>query len=192
MNTRWITVEVQDQTMLEYGKKVYVIEAVGSQTFQSVCPICDDTKKVTIRGQEFDCPYCNSYRYGSIVNNRTRIEMRNYQPVEYIINEMWIRGEETKSAYKGYDLPVARIRFVGFTKKGNSDRTTRTRNFYDISFDNYGLESCDVTHDRSGAFSFKKKSEAVAVAKMMHEQQAELLKKFNEENGTNHEYPFEY
>ncbi len=191
--THQLQITVTDDGLLSYGQRVYVVARENYKSFTEKCPICDDAKKIIVRGMEFDCPYCRGYRSD---RKATTIELYNYVVDEYIINRIEIKGEEVRGAYNK-DGSVADRRYPsasysGFTKKGNGHNSTETKNFCGWNFEPHDPNKPVINRDLGGEYCFLKKADAAAFAKRLHERQAEWLAEFNAEHGTDHAYPFEY
>jgi len=174
-----------------YGETVYVLEPEyckwGSKSvyLREKCPLCDDTRKISVRGYEFTCLMCSSN------NKHTSTSLDKWRVTPFIVNSFEVHGGTRKSAYKPstmYDaenLPTIRL-WKGFCKIGTDVRT--------IDFIKNVTEAVDVeeindaVHYSSKVFRDKKL--AVAVCRRLHEIQKETLARFNEEHGTAYEYPF--
>lgn len=189
-----ITVDVRDTTDFYYGQKVYRIEPRrhnAGNTFKEKCPVCDDTKKVEIKGYTFKCPYCEGSRSDP---EATQIMLRNYDVVEYIINRFEVNGADRKNAYSGDGLLNDRnlpfVRWYGFTRWGNGLHEVTSRQFSEYDFREVDPDKVDI--NRPGDHCFFSKSEAKKYCSRLHERQKGQLEKFNAEHGTDHAYPFEY
>lgn len=185
---RQLQIKVIDDGLLSYGQRVYVAAKENYKSFTEKCPICDDTKKITVRGMEFDCPYCSGYRSD---RKATTIFLYNYAVDEYIINSIEIKGEDVRVAYSKDGVRCPFASYGGFTKNGNGYGTVKTKKFCAYNFQPHNPDALSIEH-LEGEYCFLKKADALAFAKRLHERQKERLDKFNEEHGTNHAYPFDY
>ena len=187
-----LTFTVKDEGILRFGQRVYVVAETCCKTFKEKCPVCDSTGKINVRGYEFDCPYCRSYSSRSDAN---AISVHDYEADEYIINNVEIRGEDVKCAYKT-DGSIADERYPYVKYKGFSPSARRswskTKEFSGFNFERRDPDKPLLPHNIDGEYSFLQKAEALKFIKRIHERQAELLEKFNAEHGTDHEYPFKY
>ena len=184
---RELTIQVRDTSPFHFGMKLYVIDSHRTQTFFEKCPICDDAKEIEYKGRKLPCPLCKDSYYRKTANCFFLID---YCITEYIINQMEIKGENTKSLYEGSNILdrrfTPRVIYSGFTRKGNSYDSIQSMKFGDY---NTFKEDCPAA--RPGT-AFLSKSEARKCIRRLHQQQEEALKKFNQEHGTDHAYPFEY
>ena len=184
---RELTIQVQDTSPFYYGMKLYVIDDHRVQTFFEKCAICDDTREIEYRGRKLPCPLCKDSYHRETAN---RLLLIDYCITEYIINHLEIKGENTKSLYDGSNILnrrfTPRITYRGFTRKGNSYDSIQS-----MKFDDYNTLEVDCPAARPGT-AFLSKSEAQKCIRRLHQQQEEDLKKFNQEHGTDHVYPFEY
>ena len=188
-----ILITVMDEGVISFGQRVYVLDKTDCKIYTEKCPICDDAKKISVKGMEFDCPYCRGYR---TERQATQFAIYDYAPYEYIINKIEIIGEENRSAYSkdgcivGNRYPMAK--YSGFTKFGNSLNSIRTRSFSRYDFREHSPNVPLLGRSIGGEYCFLLKADAKAFSKRIHERQKEMLDRFNTEHGTNHEYPFEY
>lgn len=184
---RELTIQVQDTSPFYYGMKLYVIDSHKTQTFFEKCAICDDTREIEYRGRKLPCPLCKDSYHRETAN---RLFLINYCITEYIINHLEIKGESVKSLYEGSNILsrrfIPRITYHGFTRAGNGFDGARS-----MKFDEYNTRQEDCPAARPGT-AFLSKSEARKCIRRLHQQQEEALKKFNQEHGTDHVYPFEY
>jgi len=182
-----ITIQVQDTSPFYYGMKLYVIDGHKTQTFFEKCAICDDTREIEYRGHKLPCPLCKDSYHRETANHLLLVD---YCITEYIINHLEIKGENTKSLYEGSNILnrrfAPRITYSGFTRKGNSYDSIQS-----MKFNDYNTLEVDCPAARSGT-AFLSKSEAQKCIRRLHQRQEEDLKKFNQEHGVDHTYPFEY
>ena len=180
--------DVMDEGVFHYGQRLYIIRTIDHKLYTGKCPVCDNTRKITVKGYEMDCPYCSCDPQHADYS----ILLKNYKPIEYIINEITIKGEAVKNAYtKDGNPQVGRIPVVvynGFAKIGN---TTEKRRFcvHDLAARDLRPTS---PSDNLTDFVFDTRSQALAVTRCLHEKQKAILSDFNKQQGTNYEYPFEY
>jgi len=186
-------IEVRGDLNFSYGQKLFCLRTDGGKNFSEPCPICDDSRKVEIRGVEFDCPACgrNSSFSQKITNS---IYLNDYKIVEYIINEITIKGPESKSSFAEkckdyYDLPV--VWFSMFARSGSSYNSICTRRVPSSEIDKNPNHERIVSARGIDDFVFTEKKFATEAVKVLKKRDAELLKKFNAEHGTSHKYPFE-
>lgn len=186
-----LEIKVEDSGLFSYGQIVYVVESDNYKVLEDKCPVCEGTRKVTVKGFEFDCPYCSGYRSRQ---NATRLLVYNFEVNEYIINKIEIKGAIVKSAYnkdgspKGDMVPTAN--YSGFTKWGNGGSDFRTRSFYSNDFRRTNADEVNLDFRHSEGFCFFDKETAEGFARRLHEMQKEKLDKFNEEHGSSHQYPY--
>lgn len=187
-----INIAIQGESPFYYGMKVYVICANPhnrSKTFTDRCPVCGDARRVEIKGYDLPCPMCNSSSRAR--SDAVLIHMTNFAVVEFIINEVSIKGSTYKSDYKITSDKLPYAEWHGFARWGNGYRDMETRKFGSYDFREVDVEKVDL---QSGAMGvcFCSKAEANRFCKRLHERQAELLDKFNAEHGSDHQYPFEF
>lgn len=176
----------------EYGQKVYAIRYSGDryERYNSECPVCNGTKKVTINGFEFYCPncYCSNGKSATV----DCLPLTDYEIVEYIVNKIEIRGEETKSCYNknsdSYAYP--KVRYSAFTRTGNSYNSISTMCLPTLK----DAVDPDPGRFEDGVFYsikdyvFTTKKAAVDVVKVLKQIDKDKLEKFNKDHGTNHTY----
>ena len=189
-----INLTAMDEGVFHYGQKVYMVDCMGTwgasaKTFTEKCPVCDDTRKINVRGFEFKCPYCDGAGRGNAIS----ITIRGYRVREWIINQVDIVGEERKNAYcnKGSEDDLPHTRWYGFHRSDNSYGGISTRQFYTS-------EVCDEDPNEIspgedvGRRVFLTKVSAEKYCRRVHEAQKAQLDRFNAEHGTAHEYPYEF
>ena len=191
-NKKTLTFTVNDEGILRFGQRVYVVSETGCKMYHEICPVCDSTGKINVRGYEFDCPYCRSYSIRKDVNS---ISVFDYEAKEFIINKIEICGEEVRSAYKSdgtiADGRYPYVRYNGFSPSIKKSRI-QMKKFAGYEFQKHDPEKTMLPHNIDKEYCFLSKPDAVKFIKRIHERQAELLEKFNAEHGTDHKYPFEY
>lgn len=191
---RTLSIDVFDTGVLHFGQHLYAVEAERYSYIRASCPICDDTRKVTIRGVEFECPNC----VGNSKLLPTQFTLSDFVVVEYILNKLYISGEPVKKLYNGSyvedrDLPA--VSYSGFCKDWRKQIHTRDfRPFaIELSETDYQNDADRLTDpDSDPPRVFREKAWAKAVAKKLHERQKAMLDEFNAQHGTSHVYPFEY
>lgn len=183
-----ITVE-PNSVDLEYGDRLYCVVSREYRHFNSICPVCDDTRKITVRGYEMDCPYCR-YNKGE---QGTHIQVVRLEVVEYIVNEICILGPCAKNAYqKKLPTPVI-YKYKAFTRTGRSDydvETTTPPNmieYYDVPFEK---KSSKIKIDNIKHYYWRDKNEAQKFCDYFIQMQKEQLAEFNRNNKTEHVFPF--
>ena len=192
-NRRTLSIEVLDTGVLHFGQHLYVVDAWKYKHISASCPICDDTRKVTIRGVEFPCPNC----VGQTKTLPVALALSNFVVAECILNQLYISGDQTKRLYNGGyvdDKDLPRVLYKGFYKIQSH---AYTANFSasevlqsEADYQNHvdGLTDPESRAPRV----FREKSWAKDVAKELHLRQKEMLAEFNAQHGTSHEYPFEF
>lgn len=164
----------RDLPDVKIGTRLYAVvkaQRTSGAVFRGGCPICDDTKKITVRGKEFPCPECTgTYAAASA------IALTPYTVAEYIVNGLEVTGGEQKSL---------------FPEKGNHFFS----NVYYSAFNRYGRASSDysivhLTPWSIGREYFLTKKEAEEECRKKHDEQKKKLEEFNEAHGTHYEYPF--
>ena len=187
-----LNIGVVDEGILHFGQRVYVVATGNDKTYREKCPVCDDTRKISVRGFEFTCPNCNGYNHMSA----THLMVYDFSVREYIINKIEIEGEKVQGIYKKdgsvTDGRYPQAKYSGFTRYGSSNDSISTLKFSSWSFERKDPEKT-LLHNLSGSdYCFLKKDDAAAFVKRLHELQEERLAAFNKEHGTDHQYPFKY
>lgn len=184
-----LQIKVEDNVGLHYGQRVYAIWATGNESYKSKCPICGGSGKITVSGKEFSCPECGG-------RGTVRDEMAilyNYKVLEVVINRVEIVGE-----YKVYDscnkpLSISGVPQMKYKGVFLSDfNIPLTFDFSCWHFDENGHGTIPGKESHDGSQAFLCKEEAEAFVKSLHKEQVKKLEKFNAENGTDYQYPFEY
>lgn len=186
-----LKLDVYDDVQLSFGQSVYCIRVAEDKFFSDKCPICDDTKKVTIRGKEFSCPNCCGTGYSHSSNSATHIYLKDYQMDEYIINSITLCGPDTKCSYsKGALKKGGRIKasYKGFVRYNNSYMSVYSRDFRSGLFGH--TDPTKVLDPKDCAFV--NKADCKSFIRRLHEIQKEKLEQFNAEHGTSYEYPFSF
>lgn len=167
-----------------YGDKLYRIEKKRAKIFNEPCKVCDEAKKITYRGLTFNCPFCCDYR-----NNRTFIEVREFEISEYFINKITIEGEPIKKNFAPsaiFDNPP-RVRYEAFTRNGNGYDDTRTAKVNDRCIDPVPE---DYIKFDSRDYFFIDKKKAKETLELMQKREREKFEAFCKENNCNYEFPF--
>lgn len=185
---------LQEDLPYDIGSRLYEIGIIGGQNYNAPCPVCDDKKTIVVKGIEIPCGYCTISSSTANKNNLHRLYIRDYDVEEFIINSVMLTGSENKGDYKGGNYPPLRVnKLMGFSKTKWSTIWVQNKNFAyltpkmvdeEVTADNIA----DVYSHPDGVYTSKAKCERVV--KMLHDYQRDLLKKFNEAQGTSYEYPF--
>lgn len=178
-----ITLNVNKDQIFSFGQRLFIVESERTADYNSKCPICDDTHKITVRGVEFDCPMCRAARSGQSLQH---ISVHKFVTREYFINELRIFGEENKSDY-GNNMVPPTVAYKAFTRNSASYNGAKTRSVYDRQLD----PSDENIIDRMEDWVFSTKAKAECYRKMLIQRDKERLDKFNELNGTDYVYPFD-
>ncbi len=195
------TIEIQDpggsRVDIEYGGRLWIAEPSftwGARTFRGKCPVCDDAKKITVRGYEMECPYCNSPRRNSA--GSCSVTVRKYEAHEYIVNSFAVIGSETKKDFAPATWAPPRIsRVSAFTRRGNGFGDIRTKEIslqkglWDPSEGDGGWPGNMAL--RPEDYYWHRRKDAEAFCRTLNNAEREKLEKFNREHGTDHGYPFE-
>ena len=191
--TSKIEITVKGNPKYHYGQKLFGIKPFNSKGLREPCPICDDTRKVTIRGVEFQCPACSSNSSYNDQNIENSITVCDYKIVEYIVNKVVISGPDYKSAYKGetdyYNLPF--VSFEAFERTSNGYNGVSMRKMPGSSYDIDPTVERMLQETRVSDYVFTDKKLANEVIKALKARDKGLLEKFNAEHGSSHEYPFD-
>ncbi len=156
------------------GTRLYAVvktPRTSVAVFRGGCPICDDTKTITVRGKKYSCPECTGMHATA-----STIALTPYTVAEYIVNGLEVTGDNHKSL---------------FPEKGNHFFS----NVQYSAFNRYGRASSDysiahLTPWSIGREYFLTKKEAEEECRKKHDAQKKILDAFNEAHGTHYEYPF--
>ena len=103
---------IERQPTFWYGDRFFMVrpcigyrESVTAE-FREKCPVCDDTRKIRVRGFEFDCPNCCRY---SRQQTKEYLRLMKYEVKDFIVNEIKIKGPDTKSGFSPNGLQAPRI-----------------------------------------------------------------------------------
>lgn len=181
-----LKINLEREPRFHYGQKLFVVRKANTKSYSEVCPVCKGERKVTIGGiSDLLCPYCQ------VSNGRkaTYISVQEFVVLECFVNEIKIKGDTTKNLCAGQEAPFPQIYISGFTRVGNGYGSV-----YSVRLDNPRYID-EVPKDRLFALPedcvYTTKKGAEELKKMFIEYQKDELRKFNEEHGTNYEYPFE-
>lgn len=181
-----------------FGKRAYMIRVGGSRfaehslAFRTACPVCDDTNKVVLRGYELRCPYCQDPRNAQDPANNTCVRVKHYMVDEYIVNEITLKGPDTKNAYgpggpkPGKEPRVAQI--YGFCRTGNGYDDFKTAVIPSVI--DPDMDRATKRYDPNAA-AYTTRAKAQAVCDALNAAEKQKLIEFNEKYGTSHEYPWE-
>jgi len=200
MNKKVLQLEVMDEGLLRYGQRVYDLFCTDIKKIAKKCSVCKGTGEVTLEGLDLQCPRC----HGSGEDDGVSLTLYNYEPNEYIINEIIIKGPFEKAAYKeDGSLPKEVIpethysgfavthRAVAYNAASKKIHNVSSRHFYAAQFkSNHIDKGAHPTYHNSQSW-FTDISEAREYIRMLHELQKKLLNAFNLKHGTDYEYPFE-
>lgn len=182
-----LKINLEREPRFHYGQKLYIVRTGNSKYFNEPCPICNDEKKITLKGIEgLSCPYCQTSYRGRNTNNN--IGVHEYRVIECFVNKIELEGEETKSLYGAGGPPKPMIRISGFTREGNGYSGIGTVHLTNsVRVDEYPE---NPSYNFLDAYVYTTKKGAEVLKKMFVDKEKEELQKFNEEHGTNYEYPF--
>lgn len=129
-------ISVRNKPAFHYGQKLYFITRPRQKGFSStVCPICDGTGMISVKGENFKCPACSSDP-GYLKSERMNyIELADYAIDYAIVNKILIKGPCIKSVFSANvieDNNLPKIKFYAFYKVGN-DPYTRDLSFSEIN-----------------------------------------------------------
>ena len=184
-----ITFPVTDESTtcpVTYGDTYYAVEIDDRETFNTRCPSCGDSRKISYKGMdgqnyEADCPVCNSRNgWGN------HITLCKYIIWDYTVYKVELIGPETKTAYNKNQVPPMRINHMSaFHKTGNrfTNMCTMTVPTWQSNWDN--IPEC-LDNKRY----FTKKKDAEKLRKILIERDKKLLAEFNKKYGTDFKYPF--
>lgn len=157
------------------GDKVYVAEQKNYRVFHQKCPVCGGTKKVVYNGYELRCTYCDKVP--------AAITVHDFTVREYIVYEITVKSPLVKYAYEKKN--IGKPEFL--------PEISGAKAFYS-SGDESDVISVPRMEGRTdvgyGRFAFTTKKAASEYVKGLMENEKMLLAKFNEEHGTDYEYPF--
>ena len=180
---------VDDDTPYYLGQKLYVISSKATTFFREACTICNDTKKITIKGYQCDCPMCCSK---NAEDNRNILRLYNPVILEYIINELKITGALEKGWYRNTDTHLYDVSYSAFHKTGKDMQSIKTR-----VFTLNDLNQRVPTPEEVKAFrffecgnTFTEKIGADIFLDKIHSIQNDILMEFNREHNTHYRYPF--
>lgn len=192
MNYQFEFNETPGEKVWRIGERFYMIHPRHIQTFIEKCPICDGTRKVTIKGAEFDCPCCQVYRHR--VADMQSINIFAFDIEEYIVNGFKVSGPEVKSAYQKDGTvkshPII-LSFEAFSKRGGNS----LRDLVEVTVprgrdldpeDSRIISSSDVSD-----FGFTTIKRAKDVVKLYINREKNRLSEFNQKFGCNYKYPEE-
>lgn len=184
---------------VSYGERVYKVESDYCTNYLEDCPVCDNTKKIRIRGFEFKCPYCG---FSSSRPDMILLSLSAYQVYEYYVCEFTVSGDipvcvfggktnnspdiSSELMQRGAMIQSAKIlRSIAGEGGLIPNETLNLRsNFWDRDpLDNALLREPEnyYWHDKEAADS---------VCRVLHERQKKDLEKFNKAHSANFEYPF--
>ena len=187
-----INITVRNDSPFYYGMKVFVVKADPrnrSKMFTDKCPVCGDSRRVEIKGYNLPCPMCNSSSRPR--SDAIAIDLTNFIVIEFIINELSIKGDYYKKDYAPSSNKLPRAEWKGFARWGYGYQDMETRKFTDFDFYDKDAEAVDLKSSIS-SYCFYTKADANKFCKRLHERQKEILDKFNAEHGSDHQYPFTY
>lgn len=165
--------------IVSYGEKFYKVESDDGRDFYDDCPVCDNTKKIVVKGYEFPCPYC--HLAGSPTPLLRLLEYRVY---EYRVYALSVSARV--SPEKGLGEPeIGGVRAYRVVKDGvpRQQNVLLSRVLWDREYSKIQGKSIS-----SYCWHDKEKANRVCVA--LHKEQMKKLEEFNKEHNTGLEYPF--
>ena len=157
------------------------------QIFKTMCPLCKDTKELTVDGFTFACPFC--------FQSMNRKAENEVSINDYVVKEVIVYKYEI--VYNGYTKKItqqekylerpSQEHVQGFWKYGRSyDDIEYNINIPSRIFD---FEINEINNIGNSYFFFKK-NQAEDFCKKLHDIQRKKLKDFNDKFGTSHIYPY--
>lgn len=190
-----ITLNVDNDMLFPIGTHLWVPVTKEWKSFNEICPVCDGSKKITVKGFEIPCGYCSCGSY-SPKDDRGTLTIGNYQPEENIIYGIELKGTDTKGDYKSGGYPPLKIKSLfGFcSSRGLNSIEIRNFQYTDTQRIDRELTRDNVRdlYHISGDLVYTSKALALKAVKALHEYQRERLVRFNAEHGTAYEYPWKY
>ena len=171
-----------DYPVLYIDDVVYNIQKPGryghTMYFEEKCDVCDDTKKIVLKGREYSCPACvNTYR--KVANH---LELEQYVVAEWHVCGVLLRKRSIAKAQK--PIEIKRYEIFWAWGRGYDDMETKEIDPSDI-VDNDTCTYCDDYHYTRD----RKKVEEICARK--HQEQRQKLAEFNARFGTDYKYPWD-
>ena len=151
----------------------YTVERLDSFNFYGKCPICDNDKKIFVRGEEFTCPRCHGYGSGSSVLSVERFIVKRWRVKNFIIG---FKMYEWKAPAQN-DVIIE----LGRTKYGESFTETKNVTICDH------LGRCYFEGSK-GEKLLSDYKEAVRLADEKNCESAAKVAEYNEIHGTDFEF----
>ena len=188
------------------GDYLYGIVADEKVYLSAICPICDDTKTVEIKGKEFPCPYC----CGNARINRTSITLINYAVRRFKINginceicDKVLSADETPKITISMFNKKKALTLSGFTFERRSFSPEQIISLSGLRTYEEAYEKCNAKYNNNRISLFEINTEetmkkavysdyktAKIIADHLNELEKARLMQFNEENGCSHNYEF--
>lgn len=183
-------ISVRNKPAFHYGQKLYFITRPRQKGFSStVCPICEGTGMISVKGENFKCPACSSdprYLKSECMNY---IELADYAIDYAIVNKILIKGPCIKSVFSANvieDNNLPKIKFYAFYKVGRSNPYT-----VDLSFSEIDPSVETLLDQNFTSCYFTDKKLAAKTVRELRSRDRERLEEFNKKYGTDIQYPFD-
>ena len=196
-------IDLHMKPRFDIGDRLYIVQhsIVHQSTisFAEPCPVCDDTKSITVRGFTLPCSYCKGY-YPTENKSATRITLTNWEAIEYIVNKITIEGPDKKSHYdEKTDKAIETNPFVreisAFTRFGNGYNNVETKRIDSLHYTNDEEAERAFDNYKNGKYElptlcFRSKANANRFVKQLKKVDMQRLESFNQEHHCNHNYPW--
>lgn len=159
------------------GDVFYRIEPVEHFSVYEKCPMCNDTRTITVNGITEKCPHCGKNNTVLTVSNMVVKRYRVFSIRDKVSDDTW-KADDT------HRVTVDLYHKEGHGYFGLINREERIEDLADTSRLNKVLNTKDVSSYSATWFDDYK--QAVIAAKQLNDAQMAKLTAFNEQHGTNH------
>lgn len=121
-------IEVKAAFPIEWGAEYYTVEKTVKEK-RRTCPCCDDTGKVTIKGEDFKCPKCHgNWRERMVIGETATYSLGKWIADSVIVtrwNGITVKFNQTndKTGYgNSIDLGEEELKTMVYEKYGNKKK----------------------------------------------------------------------
>lgn len=170
-------IEFKSNFPIKLGDVLYTVEEITHQYFYGVCEVCKGEGNITYNGYSFRCPKCNGFNQSTLVLKVCRYNVYRYRVAK--ISEK-LKMFDWNPA-KGFDRQIT-IKLFRPQPRGSYGEHDKT-----IKLSSNNGKEINILNIGKNIYSDYKT--AVAEADKLNSEQEAIVKKYNEDFGT--EFLFE-
>lgn len=165
-------IEFKSDFPIKLGDVLYSVEETLSQYFYGICEVCKGEGEITFNGYTFSCPKCNGVKHSTLV-----LRVDTYTVYRYRVAKIFEKLEMFDfNPAKGFNRQV---RIELFRPAPRGDYLANNKSIALLSTYGKGLNTLEL--NKNIYFDYKA---AVAEADRLNAEQEAIVKKYNEDFGT--------